>query len=81
MGARAIARPPSRLDFRGRCRDDSEGRGGIGVRGIQRWNRIQVAGGVDATTLPDTYGYAISYEPAVADIFALAFPFLSFCCR
>src|SRR5215212_6829519 len=40
--------------------------------GIQRWSRLQIAGGVDAATLRDSYGYAMSYEPVVAEIFALA---------
>lgn len=38
---------------------------------IQRSARLESAGGADATTLRDTYGYTLSYDPVVQELFAL----------
>jgi hypothetical protein len=38
----------------------------------QKSNRLEQAGGADATTLRDAYAYAISYEPIVQELLALA---------
>ncbi|HEV7239175.1 MAG TPA: hypothetical protein VGQ36_08030 [Thermoanaerobaculia bacterium] len=39
---------------------------------VQSSTRLEQAGGADATTLRDAYAYAISYDPVVEELFALA---------
>lgn len=39
---------------------------------VQASIRLENAGGADATTLRDAYAYAISYDPVVQEVFALA---------
>lgn len=38
---------------------------------VQKSIRLEQAGGADATTLRDAYAYAIAFDPAVQEVFAL----------